>query len=90
MGLVAAFDVFDDDAGCGALVGYFFYLFYYITAEAAFVVFADGCDTVTGVLENFGQPLVAEGASGAEILVDVNFYAAHCATSSLDFDGKQL
>jgi uncharacterized membrane protein len=42
-------------------------------------------------LENFGQSLVAERASGAEILVDVNFNARHGFTSSLRiFDGREL
>jgi hypothetical protein len=73
---LAAVNVFNDDAGCGALVGNFFD-FVYVVAEATFVVFANGCNSVTGVLENFGKPFVAQGASGAKVLVYVNFYATH-------------
>ena len=87
--LLAAVYVFYDDAGCGALVGDFFN-FVYVFAEATFVVFANGSDTVALVLENFGKSFVAERASGAEVFVNVNFYATHGSTSSLNFDEREL
>jgi hypothetical protein len=82
--VLATVYVFNDDAGCGALVGYFFD-FVNVFAEASFVVFSNGCNSVAGILENLGQSFVAEGASGAKVLVDVNFNACHGSTSSLGF-----
>jgi hypothetical protein len=73
---LATVNVLDDNAGCGALVGNLFN-FVHVFAEAPFVVFTDGCNSVAGILKNFGKSLVAERASGAEVLVDVNFNACH-------------
>jgi hypothetical protein len=73
---LATVNVFYDNAGCGALVGYLFD-FVNVFAEASFVVFSNGCNSVAGILKNFGKSFVTEGTSGAEVLVDVNFNACH-------------
>ena len=86
---LAAVYVFYDDARCGALVGDFFD-FIHVFAEATFVVFSNGSYTVTGILENFGKSFVTERASGTKVLVNVNFYATHDSTSSLNFDEREL
>jgi hypothetical protein len=78
---LATVNVLYDDAGCGALVGHLFN-FVNVFAEATFVVGSDGCNSVAGILKNFGKSFVAEGTSGAEVLVDVNFNACHGYTSS--------
>jgi hypothetical protein len=61
---LAAVYVFNDDAGCGAFVSNFFN-FVNVFAEATFVVFSYGCNSIAGILENFGQSLITKRASCA-------------------------